>query len=82
MKIDAFEVRTSDLVKGSTVPEGYVHVLIVGVVSADDADALNDAAASGKKIEVALTEEASDYNDDQYEKVLKERELLKSRGRL
>ncbi len=81
MLIDAFEVRTCDKVKGSAVPDGYVHVVITGVVKADDAVQLADAASEPVQLTVECVE-VSELADAVVTKISGERAMLRSKGRL
>lgn len=81
MKVDAVEVRTGDVVKDSAVPEGYRHVVLHGIMLADDAVALCDAASEPVAFEIEVAG-ASDLDDKRYDKISEERKLLASRGRL
>jgi hypothetical protein len=83
VQIDAVEVRTCDRVKGSSVPDGYIHVVITGIVKADDAVELAEAAADPIQFKVAADRaRPSVISDEGVTKIGGERAMLRAKGRL
>lgn len=82
MKLDGIDVRTVDRVAGSSVPDGYVHLVLTAIVKQDDVEVLTDAAQDGVQVEVRPLTQASELTVDTYAKIVGERTMLRGRGRL